>query len=83
MEHSHRRGTCMCRLLLTAQQSLIARIFLGHYEWSAVFDRIDRGEWISLPYVAACETLGWETPPLVVYRVKLYREREEERLQNL
>lgn len=39
-------------------------------------ERIDRGAWIPLPYVAAFEALGWDTAPFVAYREKVLRKWE-------
>ena len=40
-------------------------------------ERIDRGAWIPLPYVAAFEALGWDVAPLVAHRERVLRKREE------
>lgn len=40
-------------------------------------ERIDRGAWIPLPYVAAFEALGWDAAPLVAHRERVLRKREE------
>ena len=40
-------------------------------------ERIDRGAWIPLPYIAAFEALGWDAAPLVAHRERVLRKREE------